>query len=51
MNRHDILELKLHPALKECQQHQLRLHAAWEEATAPPQSTLFTKYLKYNQNS
>ena len=33
MNSLDIIELKLHPALKECQQHQLRLHAAWEEAT------------------
>ena len=33
MNRQEIITLKLSPAIKECGQHQLRLHAAWEEAT------------------
>lgn len=32
MNRQEIITLKLSPALKECRQHQRRLHAAWEEA-------------------
>jgi hypothetical protein len=31
MNRTDIIELKLRPALKECGLHRMRLHAAWEE--------------------
>lgn len=33
----EILEFKLRPALAECEQHRLRMHAAWEEAlTFPP---------------
>ena len=32
MNRTEIVELKLRPALKECGLHRMRLHAAWEEA-------------------
>lgn len=32
MNRQEITDLKLLPALRECRQHQLRLHAAWEDA-------------------
>ena len=32
MNSREITTLKLNPAMKECSQHQLRLHAAWEEA-------------------
>lgn len=34
MNSQEIIALKLNPALKECRQHQLRLHAAWEEAAS-----------------
>ncbi len=33
MNRQEIISLKLNPAMKECGQHQLRLHTAWEEST------------------
>lgn len=33
MNRQEIIDLKLNPALKECEQHRLRLHGAWQEAT------------------
>jgi hypothetical protein len=37
MNSQQAVALKLRPALTECSQHQLRLHAAWEEAvTFPP---------------
>ena len=32
MNSQEIIVLKLQPALKECEQHRLRLHATWEEA-------------------
>lgn len=32
MNSRELITLKLHPAIKECRQHQLRLHAAWKEA-------------------
>jgi hypothetical protein len=32
MKRHEIIDYKLHPALRECEQHQSRLHSAWEEA-------------------
>ena len=32
MNSQEIVALKLEPALKECEQHRLRLHSAWEEA-------------------
>jgi hypothetical protein len=32
MNKQDSINLKLRPALQECQLHQMRLHAAWEEA-------------------
>ena len=36
MNSQEIITLKLSPALKECQQHQQRLHVAWKEAVAFP---------------
>lgn len=32
MNPREILEFKLRPALAECEQHRLRMHAAWEDA-------------------
>jgi len=32
MTNQEIIVLKLQPALKECEQHLRRLHAAWEEA-------------------
>ena len=34
MNGQEIIESKLRSALKECEQHRLRLHAAWEEGVA-----------------
>jgi hypothetical protein len=34
MNKAEIIEFKLQPALKECSQHLLRLTAAWDEATS-----------------
>ena len=34
MNVREIVALKLQPALKECEQHRLRLYAAWEEAAS-----------------
>lgn len=32
MNRNEIINYKIQPALVECEQHQRRLHCAWEEA-------------------
>lgn len=32
MTRQDIIDFKVRPALAECESHQRRLHAAWEEA-------------------
>lgn len=36
MNKQDLVTLKLRPALQECHQHKMRLHAAWEEAKDYP---------------
>lgn len=39
MNAQEIIEFKLRPALLECEQHRLRLHAAWLEASTYPALT------------
>jgi hypothetical protein len=41
MNRAEIVEFRLKPAMKECALHRKRLHVAWEEAStfAPLQGT------------
>lgn len=36
MNAREIIEFKLRPALRECEQHRARLHSAWLEAVSYP---------------